>query len=253
MAYDYHGKWDGRTGHNAPLYAREDETDDEKTLNVDATLKMYLDSDAPPNKLVLGVGLYGRTFLLTDPNNPGISAPANTASAFAGPYTREDGFLGYNEICEKQTKEAGAWQIVWQRSHQVPYMFRDNMWVGYDDDISITVKVTYAQKLGLAGIMVWSIDTDDFTGACSPKKIKYPLLRSINHALSTHADKRPHPSLDEDDLTVVDLDVDNDLDDTRYNTDDTRTSRVGGSGTVSVTPTLLSMLLAFIFTAVLSH
>lgn len=34
MAYDYHGKWDGRTGHNAPLYAREDEPDDEKSLNV---------------------------------------------------------------------------------------------------------------------------------------------------------------------------------------------------------------------------
>lgn len=34
MAYDYHGKWDGRTGHNAPLYARDDESDDEKALNV---------------------------------------------------------------------------------------------------------------------------------------------------------------------------------------------------------------------------
>lgn len=34
MAYDYHGKWDGRTGHNAPLYSREDEPEEEKTLNV---------------------------------------------------------------------------------------------------------------------------------------------------------------------------------------------------------------------------
>lgn len=34
MAYDYHGKWDGRTGHNAPLYAREDEPEEEKSLNV---------------------------------------------------------------------------------------------------------------------------------------------------------------------------------------------------------------------------
>ncbi|KAK8752693.1 hypothetical protein OTU49_006905, partial [Cherax quadricarinatus] len=34
MAYDYHGKWDGKTGHNAPLYPREDESDDEKVLNV---------------------------------------------------------------------------------------------------------------------------------------------------------------------------------------------------------------------------
>ena len=34
MAYDYHGKWDGRTGHNAPLYPREDEPEEEKSLNV---------------------------------------------------------------------------------------------------------------------------------------------------------------------------------------------------------------------------
>lgn len=63
----------------------------------DATVKMYLDAGAPASKLVLGVGLYGRTFLLADPTNPGINAPAQS-TAFAGPYTREDGFLGYNEV-----------------------------------------------------------------------------------------------------------------------------------------------------------
>ncbi|KAG7160183.1 chitinase 2-like 3 [Homarus americanus] len=171
MAYDYHGKWDGKTGHNAPLYPRDDESDVEKTLNVDTTVKLYLKSGAPAHKLVLGVGLYGRTFLLSDPANVGISAPA-LSSAFAGPYTREDGFLGYNEICEKQTMEGGAWSIVWQKAHQAPYMVRDNMWVGYDDEISLSVKVAYAQKQGLGGIMIWSIDTDDFTGSCAPKNIK---------------------------------------------------------------------------------
>lgn len=65
----------------------------------DATIKLYLSSGAPPNKLVLGLGLYGRTFLLKDPSNPGINAPAHP-TAFAGRYTREDGFLGYNEVGE---------------------------------------------------------------------------------------------------------------------------------------------------------
>lgn len=63
----------------------------------DASIKQYLSSGAPPNKLVLGLGLYGRTFLLRDPSNPGISAPSHS-TAFAGKYTREDGFLGYNEV-----------------------------------------------------------------------------------------------------------------------------------------------------------
>ncbi|XP_071534026.1 probable chitinase 2 [Panulirus ornatus] len=270
MAYDYHGKWDGRTGHNAPLYSREDEPEDEKYLNVDATVKLYLDSGAPPHKLLLGVGLYGRTFLLSDITNPGISSPS-LPTAFAGPYTREDGFLGYNEICEKQRTESGDWTVVWQEAHQAPYMYRDNMWVGYDDNFSLSLKVAYAQSLGLGGIMVWSIDTDDFTGTCAKNSIRFPMLRSINQALTMHAVKRPGATptttkpvtkkpieididIDDDD-DDIDLDVDNDLDDYKYNIDDSRTSSVGaedGGGSSAITPAL-SILLALLMTAAVAR
>ncbi|CAL4170495.1 unnamed protein product, partial [Meganyctiphanes norvegica] len=33
LAYDFHGKWDGRTGHNAQLYLGDDKSEAEKTLN----------------------------------------------------------------------------------------------------------------------------------------------------------------------------------------------------------------------------
>lgn len=33
-SYDYHGKWDGQTGHNAPLYPRDDESPEDKMRNV---------------------------------------------------------------------------------------------------------------------------------------------------------------------------------------------------------------------------
>ncbi|KAF2343374.1 Glycoside hydrolase family 18 catalytic domain [Trinorchestia longiramus] len=64
MAYDYHGKWDGVTGHNAPLYARDDEADPQRVLNVEFSVDYYINGGVPPSKLVLGLGLYGRTFLL---------------------------------------------------------------------------------------------------------------------------------------------------------------------------------------------
>ncbi|MCL4137154.1 UNVERIFIED_CONTAM: hypothetical protein GTU68_058097, partial [Idotea baltica] len=97
MGYDYHGRWDQKTGHNAPLYPRADETLNEQMLNVNYSVRYYLERGADPEKFVLGLGLYGRTFLLTNSSNPGIGAPARK-SAFAGPYTREDGFLGFNEV-----------------------------------------------------------------------------------------------------------------------------------------------------------
>ncbi|RXG73327.1 Chitotriosidase-1 [Armadillidium vulgare] len=177
MGYDYHGKWDQETGHNAPLYARIDESPN-------FSVHYYLSQGAPPEKFVLGLGLYGRTFLLTNSSNPGIGAPARK-SAFAGPYTREDGFLGYNEICEKLLTE--KWSLAWQAAHQAPYMFKDNMWVSFDDVNSLGLKVAFAQRLGLAGVMVWSMDTDDFSGQCGNR---YPLLNSINRNLALHAKSR---------------------------------------------------------------
>ena len=34
MSYDFHGKWESKTGHNAPLYAQSNETEWRKQLSV---------------------------------------------------------------------------------------------------------------------------------------------------------------------------------------------------------------------------
>jgi len=60
-------------------------------------------------------------------------------------------------------------------------MFRGDQWLSYDNERSIQSKSEYAYDQGLAGVMVWSIDTDDFLGMCNGPK--FPLLRTINHAL----------------------------------------------------------------------
>jgi chitinase len=41
-----------------------------------------------------------------------------------GPFTREDGFLGYNEICMENQKEEAPWTTEWEEEHAAPYMFR---------------------------------------------------------------------------------------------------------------------------------
>ena len=47
-------------------------------------------------------------------------------SKFQGPYTREDGFLGYNEICEMltDTDDSESWTVAWEDSHKAPYMHK---------------------------------------------------------------------------------------------------------------------------------
>lgn len=53
-----------------------------------------------PYKLVLGLPFYGRTFLLQNPDvrNVEFGRTPVKNKGFRGPYTGEDGFMGYNEV-----------------------------------------------------------------------------------------------------------------------------------------------------------
>lgn len=64
MTYDLHGSWESFTGHNAPLYPRSNELNDQRSLNIDACVKFWLRNGASAQKLVLGLASYGRTFTL---------------------------------------------------------------------------------------------------------------------------------------------------------------------------------------------
>ncbi|KFM57731.1 Chitotriosidase-1, partial [Stegodyphus mimosarum] len=174
MAYDFHGSWENVTGHNAPLFAREEESDEQKILNVDYAIQLWIKRGAPRNKIVLGMGLYGRSFTLAKPSANGIGAPV-TGKGKGGWMTKEPGMLGYNEIC-LHVKQNG-WNVVVPKGIEAPYAYFGNQWVGYDDKTSIARKVDYLIKERLGGGMVWSLETDDFRGKCFNEK--YPLLTTI--------------------------------------------------------------------------
>ena len=58
------------------------------------------------------------------------------------------------------------------------YIFRGDSWLSFDNPRSIALKSEFAYDQGLAGVMTWSIDTDDFLGMCNGPK--FPLLRNIS-------------------------------------------------------------------------
>ena len=161
MTYHFHGTWKLQTGLNAPLNEVED------------SIKYWLKEGASPSKLILGMGTYGHTWTLSG-GNTWIGAPA-AGPGKAGRYTRKEGYLGYNEICEN----IGNWNIT-QNVNGV-YAYYGNQWVGYDDVSSIHKKVNLINKYGLAGGMIWSLELDDFHGKCHG--IKFPLLKAMNAGL----------------------------------------------------------------------
>ena len=62
-------------------------------------LNFLINEGAPSGKLLMGIPTYGRTFTVSDQNENGVYCPVN-GSMPAGPYTRQDGILGYMEILE---------------------------------------------------------------------------------------------------------------------------------------------------------
>jgi len=57
----------------------------------------WLQLGATPDKLNIGLPLYGRSFTLQDPSVTGVGAPAKAAGR-AGRITQEDGYLAFYEV-----------------------------------------------------------------------------------------------------------------------------------------------------------
>ncbi|XP_041771501.1 chitinase-3-like protein 1 [Anopheles merus] len=179
MAYDYNGAWSNFTGHNAPLFAGpSDQNDFQRTLNVQHSINYWLSQGAPASKMVLGVPAYGRTFTLANSAVNGLRVPAE-GPGHPGPYTSQYGYIAYHEVCGYLSSATG-WHRVWEPIQKIPYTFSNDQWIGYDDRQSIWEKCNYANSQQLAGMMMWSIDMDDFRGNCGTS---FTLLKTVNECL----------------------------------------------------------------------
>jgi len=164
MTYDFHGSYDGVTGSNAALYRGPDPAEN---LNVDACVAYWLNQTAPADKLIVGIPTCGRSFTLAIPSHNGLGAPT-IGPGSTGPFTAEPGLLAYNEFCVKD------FTSFWQSDQRVPYAFKDNQWVSYDNVESVIIKSNYIVSNNLGGAMFWSLEMDDFRGNCGGGR--FPLI-----------------------------------------------------------------------------
>lgn len=128
--------------------------------------------------------------------------------------------------------------------------------VTYDTARSIANKVRYAIKLGLQGVMVWTIDTDDFRGDCDLALIEdrfsdfrtapnvklqipkftgknYPLLRTLNEAISL--------TLSEIRQEANESDKENEID----HKDHQHTTSTNPNSGISIVPSVVLVIISF--------
>uniref|UniRef100_A0A1B0D7M5 Chitinase n=1 Tax=Phlebotomus papatasi TaxID=29031 RepID=A0A1B0D7M5_PHLPP len=180
MTYDYHGAWEGKTGHVSPLFARPG--DRFPQYNVDYTMQELVKMGAYREKLIMGIPFYGQTFTLKEQSRGSIvlEGVETRGAGNAGEFTRQPGMLAYYEICDRIRKQ--KWQSGRDNAEKSgPFAWRDNQWVGYEDPTSIARKTKYVRDEGFGGVMAWTVDLDDFMNRCCHES--FPLLKAINRGL----------------------------------------------------------------------
>ncbi|XP_040087982.1 oviduct-specific glycoprotein isoform X2 [Oryx dammah] len=172
LSYDLHGSWEKVTGHNSPLFSLPG--DPKSSAYV---MNYWRQLGVPPEKLLMGLPTYGRTFHLLRASQNELRAEA-VGPAAPGKYTKQAGFLAYYEVCSfvRRAKKR------WINDQYVPYAFKGKEWVGYDDAISFGYKAFFIKREHFGGAMVWTLDLDDFRGDfCGTGP--FPLVHTLNNLL----------------------------------------------------------------------
>ncbi|KAL7746162.1 hypothetical protein RI367_008533 [Sorochytrium milnesiophthora] len=174
MTYDMHGNWD----YHIPslggyLNAHNNMTEIKSALN------MIQKAGVPSDKVLMGIGFYGRSFKQADPDceapgckfvDPGQVIPSldnYQVTARPGDCTGAGGILSYSEIMlyVQQENYRSLWRDEAAATNILTY--NDDEWVAYDDDVTLRIKLKAADDMCLGGIIVWAIDLDTPGGSLS--------------------------------------------------------------------------------------
>lgn len=159
----------------------------------------FLSRGVPAEKILLGIPFHGRIFGSLGDGEIGDVAELGP---FGGPYTNENGFVGYNEVCYYENNyvnevafDANASQSIMRIGGGGEVIIT----ILYDSPRSIVNKVDFLVRKKLAGSWAFSVDTDDFTSDCewddrafidfpaieTPQRTEkdFPLLRTMKKAM----------------------------------------------------------------------
>ncbi len=145
MAYDYGGAHSFGVSLNAPICNQW------SGLSIDGSINVLIETGVSPEKLVLGIPLYGHVF---------DKAAEKIGSSFEK--TEKTTSLRYEQIKNLYLENPDC-KKKWHKVSQSPYVYcpLDQIFVTYDDEKSVQAKAHYAKQKLLQGIVFWRLSGDD--------------------------------------------------------------------------------------------
>lgn len=155
LAYNVQGYWDRLNPIGSNVYGHTNMTEIKEATN------LLWRVGVPPEKVVFGVGFYGRSFTLKDPSCSTPGCPFGEQSQ-KGPCTGEGGILGYFEIMDiikgrtLKARDGGRDIAITRRAEPVHLkeegvkyvVYNDNQWISYDDSETFSTKTDWADSVG---------------------------------------------------------------------------------------------------------
>ncbi|KAM5356083.1 hypothetical protein ACJ41O_002729 [Fusarium nematophilum] len=147
MAYDYAGGWDNTTGHQANMYLSTKNPLATK-FSTHRAVSDYMAAGIAPNKILVGMALYGRSFADTD--GPGKSYQG------VGGGTREDGIYVLKDLPRPGAKAYTDKSLM----TTITYDRAKRELVTLDNADSGKLKAGYINQRGLGGAFYWEASGD---------------------------------------------------------------------------------------------
>lgn len=139
MAYDFTGSWTPESGHHAQLYSGGREV-----ANGSAAVNYVISTGFPAKKILLGIPVYGRSFLHS-------SGPGQGYTGHGG----EGGTFEYKEL-----PRPGAEEIVDTHVVAASCTGGDGGFVSYDNPETVRAKAEYCKENQLGGLFYWTGTAD---------------------------------------------------------------------------------------------
>lgn len=190
MTYDLHGTWDTTDRYIGSIVGAHT-----NLTEIDQTMDLLWRNNIDPDKVVMGLGFYGRSFTLKDPSCSAPGCPFSSGGT-PGQCTQSAGTLSASEI--KRAVDAGAKVTTYKDAAVKVATFGGNQCesapgpliesllidftgVSYDDADTFKQKIDYANSHCLGGTMIWAVSLDNSAGdiADSLSKVTGQKQRSL--------------------------------------------------------------------------
>eukprot|EP01133_Synstelium_polycarpum_P016622 gene16622-19747_t len=179
MTYDFHGQWDYDNQKNNPKSTVEPllRSHVNWTETVES-LTLITNAGVPSNKVLMGLGSYGRSFQQVDPSCSGPMCKFTGAGATPGRCTQTRGYLGLGEIEEIIKNGSVRNQVYDAQSDSMIMTYNSNDWIAYTDQEIMMKRITLAKSMNLAGTVEWAIDLQ--SGTTIPGEAYTPIAMAVN-------------------------------------------------------------------------